>query len=226
MEGSLENCLVEWIAGPHGTGLFARYPIRRGSIILAESALFSIPSMDPGWHNMVIQEYNKLTSDLQNTYLRLRRSSTALKADLKDHDQWHILGIFATNAYGIANDAAAIYPTFSRVNHSCTPNACCRYNANNGKVEVRAMIDLAPAEEVLISYLDEKVLLPAASRSLELNFACNCLTCHTGIIQEDEASDENRAKIMTCLDHVVAQRRLVDQEGSAVEPTVLESGLF
>lgn len=67
----------------------------------------------------------------------------------------------------------------SMFNHSCEPNLAVTWPGNSAVVEMRAARDIAPGEQLTISYIDET--LPRAQRQEALRFAygfaCGCPSC-------------------------------------------------
>mmetsp|Transcript_125391 Transcript_125391/g.244185 ORF Transcript_125391/g.244185 Transcript_125391/m.244185 type:complete len:343 (-) Transcript_125391:119-1147(-) len=63
-------------------------------------------------------------------------------------------GIFFTNAVGASTgDVFHVYPIISRLNHSCRPNAVVAKKRE--RLEIYAVEDIAPSEEVRISYMQD-----------------------------------------------------------------------
>ncbi|KAI0050375.1 hypothetical protein FA95DRAFT_620593 [Auriscalpium vulgare] len=83
----------------------------------------------------------------------------------------------------LASFAHGIYPLASRLfNHSCTPNAAVRYSIVREKavqMDVLALRDILPDEEVCIPYLDPALPLEDRTRALDVSygFLCACSLC-------------------------------------------------
>lgn len=74
----------------------------------------------------------------------------------------------------------AIYPTASKINHSCDPN--CVYFFQNGSIIVRAVRDIEPGGEVTISYIPMQYTLLDKIRRYNyiidnIGFECKCSKC-------------------------------------------------
>lgn len=95
------------------------------------------------------------------------------------------------------NEGSALYNTQSKINHSCFPNAECRFPHSNHHLQLMAIRDIEPGHEICISYLDECALersRHSRQKILVENylFYCNCEKCEDQINDPDETSeDEN-----------------------------------
>ncbi|KZT58763.1 hypothetical protein CALCODRAFT_494468 [Calocera cornea HHB12733] len=99
----------------------------------------------------------------------------------------NFLSRFQTNSFSLTtpdltNIGVAISPLAALISHSCLPNAVVVFPTGLGRrgaLEVIALRDLQPGDEVLTSYLD--VALPRAQRQKELKdrylFDCTCMLC-------------------------------------------------
>ncbi|XP_017278763.1 N-lysine methyltransferase SMYD2 [Kryptolebias marmoratus] len=88
----------------------------------------------------------------------------------------------ACNGFTVEDDelsqmGTAIYPDVALINHSCLPSVIVTYNG--ASAEVRAVKDMKPGDEVLISYID--LLSPTEERNTRLResyyFTCDCQEC-------------------------------------------------
>ncbi|KAG8862916.1 hypothetical protein FRB96_000336 [Tulasnella sp. 330] len=102
-----------------------------------------------------------------------------------------IISRFTVNTFTLTNPSltaigVAVSPLAALVNHSCIPNAVvvfprssAVFAAGSDPLEVVAIRDLAPGEEILTSYVD--VSLPRRLRGKELldryHFDCGCRSC-------------------------------------------------
>ncbi|XP_038143466.1 N-lysine methyltransferase SMYD2-like isoform X1 [Cyprinodon tularosa] len=100
----------------------------------------------------------------------------------------------ACNGFTIEDDelshiGTAVYPDVALINHSCLPSVIVTYNCTSA--EVRAVQDMKPGDEVLISYID--LLYPTDDRNIRLReyyyFTCDCLECKT------KSKDEEKLKV-------------------------------
>ncbi|CAG09169.1 unnamed protein product, partial [Tetraodon nigroviridis] len=83
----------------------------------------------------------------------------------------------------------AVYPDVALINHSCLPSVIVTYNGTSA--DVRAVRDMNPGDEVLISYID--VLYPTEDRNTRLResyyFTCQCQECGS------QSSDQAKLKL-------------------------------
>ncbi|KAF6728329.1 N-lysine methyltransferase SMYD2-B [Oryzias melastigma] len=98
----------------------------------------------------------------------------------------------ACNGFTIEDDelshmGTAVYPDVALINHSCLPSVIVTFNGT--KAEVRAVQDMKPGDEVLISYID--LLYPTDDRKSRLResyyFTCECPECQKKIQGHGEA---------------------------------------
>eukprot|EP00746_Dinoflagellata_sp_MGD_P121504 gnl/MRDRNA2_/MRDRNA2_56652_c0_seq1.p1 gnl/MRDRNA2_/MRDRNA2_56652_c0~~gnl/MRDRNA2_/MRDRNA2_56652_c0_seq1.p1 ORF type:complete len:348 (+),score=47.11 gnl/MRDRNA2_/MRDRNA2_56652_c0_seq1:45-1088(+) len=83
----------------------------------------------------------------------------------------------ACNAVEYAQGKSALFPEFSRLNHSCQPN--CTWHADALRMYVRTVVDVAPGEELCVSYIMDGVDVQRRSRWLldSWGFHCTCPLC-------------------------------------------------
>uniref|UniRef100_A0A3P8S187 [histone H3]-lysine(4) N-trimethyltransferase n=1 Tax=Amphiprion percula TaxID=161767 RepID=A0A3P8S187_AMPPE len=88
----------------------------------------------------------------------------------------------ACNGFTIEDDelshiGTAVYPDVALINHSCLPSVIVTYKGTSA--EIRAVQDMKPGDEVLISYID--LLYPTDDRNNRLResyyFTCECQEC-------------------------------------------------
>lgn len=86
---------------------------------------------------------------------------------------------FTFSPYPDSSPHAGIFPTFSRCNHSCGPNALAHFNYTTWAIELRATRAIKIGEEISISYVD--VLQASLERRVQLattyGFTCSCKWC-------------------------------------------------
>ncbi|XP_069552693.1 N-lysine methyltransferase SMYD2-like [Brachyistius frenatus] len=88
----------------------------------------------------------------------------------------------ACNGFTIEDDelshmGTAVYPDVALINHSCLPSVIVTFTGTSA--EIRAVRDMKPGDEVLISYID--LLYPTDDRNNRLResyyFTCDCQEC-------------------------------------------------
>ncbi|XP_059622559.1 histone-lysine N-trimethyltransferase SMYD5 [Phlebotomus argentipes] len=100
-------------------------------------------------------------------------------------------------------EGSGLYVVQSKLNHSCLPNAEIKFPHSNHRLVISALRDIAPGEEICISYLSECLLNRSRHtrhKFLRDNylFACTCGLCTsqagdpdvTSSEEEDEEEDE------------------------------------
>jgi hypothetical protein len=190
-------------AGIKGLGVFATKHIQRGTRIFSERPLFGIRyDQNP---QDVYPEFKLLSRDDRDKVLKLSNIATkrleimrwmhalwytaisgapSMITGLKEHKT--LLSIFRSNAFSLNNDSKfeqAIFPSIARLNHECIPNAQANFNDQSETMNVQALRDITPDEEITLSYLDDvgEVTTPERQERLEsYGFECNCAICDSG----------------------------------------------
>ena len=118
-----------------------------------------------------------------------------------------VLGILRTNSLPLGKGARtrAIFPTISRICHSCYPNSTATWNRQKYGESIYCLKKIAPGEEILISYTEP--YLSRAERKYRLrigfNFDCQCELCSETDADKVKKSDLRREK-MNQLDDDIA----------------------
>ncbi|KAK2856242.1 hypothetical protein Q5P01_004977 [Channa striata] len=122
--------------------------------------------------------------------------------ELPDHkDLLTLFSQIACNGFTIEDDelshtGTAIYPDVALINHSCLPSVIVTYNGTSA--EVRAVQNMKPGDEVLISYID--LLYPTDDRNNRLResyyFTCDCQEC------KSKSKDEAKLKVRKRIDPI------------------------
>lgn len=162
-----------------GFGLVATSPIPRGTQIISEAPLFTLNGI---FQNTTLAaaaialKIKALSKEQQRTFLTLHN---AYGRDLPP-----LLGTFKTNTHplGVGATECGIFPTVSRLNHSCIPNANYSWSSTYGRENVYAVRDIAPGEEITVSYLDaaswNSVTTDRQHKLYEgFRFDCHCNAC-------------------------------------------------
>ncbi|KAF0023539.1 hypothetical protein F2P81_024169 [Scophthalmus maximus] len=103
--------------------------------------------------------------------------------DFPDHkDLLTLFSQVACNGFTIEDDelshlGTAVYPDVALINHSCLPSVIVTFKGTSA--EIRAVKNMKPGDEVLISYID--LLYPTDDRNNRLResyyFTCDCQEC-------------------------------------------------
>ncbi|KAK3305864.1 uncharacterized protein B0T15DRAFT_533659 [Chaetomium strumarium] len=110
-----------------------------------------------------------------------------------------ILDTLRTNGFGIEIGGAqhlALFTEGSRVNHNCRPNAFWRYINSKMAMEVVALRDIRPGEEIAHSYAPLGYTYAERKAVLQAwGFRCTCALC-SAPREERELSDSRRERIL------------------------------
>ncbi|KAJ4368241.1 hypothetical protein N0V83_006597 [Neocucurbitaria cava] len=181
-----------------GKGLTTKHAIRRGETILLDAPRIIASAQFPSHvtHSQGASLFSTALSQLPSPDRDLIMS---LDKSLGGTD---IENIMKTNAFacqlndgGVGDAYMCLFPSVSRINHACRPNAHARFIPRTLLMEVRAVRDITAGEEISISY--GKLDLPHAERQRLYkqgwNFTCTCSSC-TSTPYEIAGSDQRRAR--------------------------------
>ena len=184
-----------------GFGLFALQDIPRGTRIIVEPSMVTIPasksatehiwnefrSLTPEQHDQVCDLFVPDTIDpAQSSFLRHKLSlhhqytSKFLVAAL--HDEAKMRAIFIANAIPMGSngkDGKGIFLYARRLNHSDVPNVHQHYNATLNMSTVHATRDIKEGEELLRSYIPyfHNDLEQRDGLLLFWDIDCDCAAC-------------------------------------------------
>lgn len=139
-----------------GLGMFATHPIKRGSLILAEAALISIPDneLPRAWsaycnlsagdkakfdslHYFIRPEYEQAS----RLYLvDTEQTEEMIDAQVAEHIR--VMSTFGCNDFSISASGQGVFFIASRMNHSCVPNVHHSYNPTLEQELVYAIRDI------------------------------------------------------------------------------------
>ncbi|KAK1224472.1 hypothetical protein PQX77_012646 [Marasmius sp. AFHP31] len=204
-----------------GLGMFATQDLKMGELILSERAIIIVavelmrqPLQVPlhFTDEQIRQAVSfECESELKLCFDRVpeesRKAYLSLHNSCKHDGSGPIEGILKTNGldlkgmtdFGWNPDGRkghiGVFKNISRINHSCRPNACYRWDMVSFSMQIRAVRHMAKGEEITIPYID--VLLPASTRQRQLEpygFQCSCLSCKNPIL-----SDSRRLELLKTL---------------------------
>lgn len=74
---------------------------------------------------------------------------------------------------------SGLFLLYSRINHSCSPNAHAHYNGTTERLTVHATRDIEAGEQVFAQYVDNACLplQQRQERTSKFGFTCECPTC-------------------------------------------------
>ena len=162
-----------------GQGVIATMDIPRGTLLVAETALFFVDNV--GDH---------LSGPNKRTIEREAKDNSRFRDLFCTADPPSDESRFETNNFEVGDkkegkSRCGIFVEASRFNHSCVPNAYCAWNPelNNrqGQLTIYAIQDIYAGEEILINYHTEDSYDLRDTRQAGLHddygFICNCPAC-------------------------------------------------
>lgn len=173
-----------------GQGLVAKFNIAKGQLILSEKPFFTTSNVTSAatMEKQISIELQKLPKDAQRQFLSLHNNFPGKQP---------FSGIVRTNALpcGSESPIGGIYPTISRFNHSCLPNAHNSWESASGFENIHAVRFIRAGEEITIPYNHGG---PSDERRRHLKdafgFDCDCSICSRQA-NELQQSDERRRQI-------------------------------
>ncbi|ENI10357.1 hypothetical protein COCC4DRAFT_123589 [Bipolaris maydis ATCC 48331] len=181
-----------------GKGLFTTKLIKKGETILLDPARIIASSHFPARVSHA-QGRSLFNSALARLPEEDHKMVAALDQSLGGSP---IEDVMKTNSFACRLDDGnvdkayiCLFPSVSRINHACQPNALARFVPKTLSMQVKAKRDIAAGEEINISY--GRVDLTREERQ-ELykdgwNFECTCSLC-TAPHGETKASDDRRIR--------------------------------
>lgn len=203
-----------------GQGLFAVQDISKGTRIISESpfilldqssvpfAMFCGIVQDLGDDISKLDELtfneNLLDDDEPHNLLdQIREEGAEVEEDdLEDPDVYVMMERYAkfyTNSAEIKSNGrymgAGLFLSFSRLNHSCVPNAFSNWNPSIERQTVQAARDIAAGEQIFFSYLGREGTFKSQKERAAMiekfwGFECGCSDC-----VNSEASDVLRGRM-------------------------------
>ncbi|KAI5926916.1 hypothetical protein F4810DRAFT_723343 [Camillea tinctor] len=175
-----------------GIGLVANRTIRKGEVIMVRS-----PALVAHSGLIVRMEKGAREAFYDSAMSKL---PTPRREEFMNQMGEGVHGKIETNCFQLYIDGGkkgsshlGCYPEISRFNHDCRPNV--HYRLSNLTHTTVAVRDIAPGEELSISYID--LLLSHADRTQRLSkwgFQCSCAQCTAGA-NETAASDARLKRI-------------------------------
>ncbi|EAQ83102.1 hypothetical protein CHGG_10920 [Chaetomium globosum CBS 148.51] len=161
-----------------GKGIVATRPIKQYEEILVEHAAmlvdiaFTVKVQATRGYRLLHAAVDRLSDPV--SVLELGKSNGLAQDEVEN--------ILRTNAFNTPMEGVphlALYPTVSRINHGCNPNANTRPMPETLQISIIASRDIAAGEEITHSYLP--LGLTSTERALKLhrqwNFTCTCPLC-------------------------------------------------
>jgi hypothetical protein len=181
-----------------GKGLITTKALKKGERILFETARIIASSNFP---TQVTRAQGQALFDAALDQLPEPDRNLVLALD-QSLGGSEVEDIMKTNAFacqladGNVDDAyMCLFPAVARINHACQPNAHARFIPKTLSMEIKAQRDIAPGEEIGISYgrIDLKHADRQALYQEGWNFKCTCSLC-TASQYDVAGSDQRRAR--------------------------------
>eukprot|EP00440_Ansanella_granifera_P007667 gb/GFBE01008296.1/.p1 GENE.gb/GFBE01008296.1/~~gb/GFBE01008296.1/.p1 ORF type:complete len:470 (+),score=90.85 gb/GFBE01008296.1/:1-1410(+) len=162
-----------------GLGLVAPNGAAAGAVLVDEEPVFRRPA------GLTASDQVQLVKELSPEKRACLLSMAASKGDIAMEAGWHdedltALRAIRTNSVALPDGGGAVYGLSCRANHSCRPNASLCVGPD-ARMKLRALRDIAPGEDVLVSYIGEGDLLRSQSHRQHLidtwGFECDCERC-------------------------------------------------
>jgi hypothetical protein len=189
------------IAPGKGFGLFATSSIPRGTCIIEEAPLVRLPPAEDGSGRALGQIMEALansTPEQRTTFLRLYHKDCAEATpevleslarndvdegppSIKILDLLNAAAIFRSNSVAMGGKGeygSGVFASYSRINHSCTPNVHNSYNPTLEKLTVYATSQINKGEEILTSYTNlDRTYEQRKAALLTWDIDCQCRCC-------------------------------------------------
>ncbi|EEP78153.1 predicted protein [Uncinocarpus reesii 1704] len=189
-----------------GLGCVATSRISKGTRILAEAPLFTVPKETANLDSVesaLLKELKNLTKEQQHDFFSLHNAHKGKCSP--------VIGITRTNAipFGSRGSAGGIFPRAARINHSCKQNAQNSWNYNIGKLTIHAFRDIEEGEEITIAYIDGSEYFETRQNTLEeaFGFKCRCEICD--ISAHETKKRDRRLEEMARLDNSLGNGRRI-----------------
>ncbi|KAJ4351518.1 uncharacterized protein N0V89_006861 [Didymosphaeria variabile] len=195
-----------------GKGVLAKQRISKGDLIMLDSPAIVSSARLPMYvtpsegSELLETAAGMLMAEDYNTIMALDKptGTTGLDAILKTNS-------FSCqfNDGGVGDEYLCLFPQVSRINHACQPNANAKFIPRTLLMEIRALRDIEPGQEITISY--GKVDLKYAERQKlyrdNWGFKCTCNLCASGIykISESDWRRERFAELHKTLESLNAE---------------------
>eukprot|EP00933_Yihiella_yeosuensis_P051644 TRINITY_DN49621_c0_g1_i1.p1 TRINITY_DN49621_c0_g1~~TRINITY_DN49621_c0_g1_i1.p1 ORF type:complete len:515 (-),score=138.58 TRINITY_DN49621_c0_g1_i1:219-1763(-) len=162
-----------------GFGLIAPLGAPKGTVLVDEAPLYTQPKHTPASEAVALFHALELSKQQQLLAMAAAPGDPLREVGFAG-EELAFLRAFRANSVALPSGGGAVYALSCRANHSCRPNAALRVGHEN-RMQLTAIRDIAPGEDVLVSYIGEGNLLrPTAWRQKQLHtwgFTCDCVRC-------------------------------------------------
>ena len=171
-----------------GQGFIAIEKISKGTCILSEEPIITVPGDEPDSEQLQIsicRQVDALSEHQRRAFLSMH----SIHAYRNTAEQY--LGIVRTNALPIETNRSegGIFLEACRINHACDNNAQKHWNGNIKRHTVHALRDIDKDEEITIYYLGIHKSRKARNEALQAKFGflCSCGLCSLPLEQSQES---------------------------------------
>jgi len=178
----------------HGYGLFASQILPPGSLIFSEAPILSIHAV-PNLQAAVSKQEERFISTAINLdktdFMRLRllvqrlhgsKIAAFTRDNLADRDP-KVTNMLYDTFFGLSfpqcedeSDRHRLFDDITKLNNSCRPNAEMAWCEAKQRMAVRAIREIRPRQEILVSYL-ARPFMQFEQRREKLGFDCRCKDC-------------------------------------------------
>jgi hypothetical protein len=185
-----------------GKGLIARKSIPKGTRILSERPVITIPEIPRSieWlRSHISQQVDSLTKDQRRSFVSMH-NLYPYKSTVEQY-----LGIIRTNALPIESGdiGGGIFLEACRINHACDNNAQKNWNKNIERHTVQALRDIPEGEEITIYYMGADASREVRQQRLQdkFSFLCSCRMCSLSTAESQEI--DRRLVRIDLLDEII-----------------------
>jgi hypothetical protein len=161
-----------------GKGLIATKHIPKGTRIISEKPILTVPRHAPNLEQLQIDLYQQVCS-LNEDQMREFLALSNIYPYTNSAERYQ--GIVRTNALPAGQDSreGGVFPKACRINHACDSNATNFWNKNLDQLTIHALRDIWKGEEITISYLSAVRNRRARAEELlqSFKFTCSCQLC-------------------------------------------------
>ncbi|KAL7625257.1 hypothetical protein AAE478_004473 [Parahypoxylon ruwenzoriense] len=189
-----------------GYGMFATMPIPKGTRFVIDQPIMTLSPKAEKSINEFCREYDSLSPKAEKEFNSLHcdqaKELKLLTSGRMEFNEWYDLHIaqgqdinlrarhnavnryiranatYYTNCANSYNGYTALYPYFSRANHSCDPNTTWEPKVSG--CDMKASRDIAQGEQIFVSYIPLGKNRKRAERQAILSgwgFLCACTLC-------------------------------------------------
>ena len=182
-----------------GKGLLAHQNIDKYTIIIDECPIFQYSNTDINDQQILFDEFMQLSLSDRNIVASMDHSVLFDDEYEYEMNKDKLFDIIERNNIEVIEDESnALFPTITKINHSCSPNAIWFWDAASETQKVISIDNIKRGDELTVSYCQ-----PGYSRKLRrkyllqhFGFYCQCKRCNT--IDPDEIAFYDKISSIHC----------------------------